>query len=134
MHQPNTFQNHWSHFNSSSVDRGDTIDHRYYIDNCVELLFEEIRTQRLTSDTHTIKHHNNAGPHMHKGIVNYLESEGITIIRQPVNSPDLAPCDFWLFTLIKQNLSNPDDSIPYQSQKSYIRWIKRTIKILSING
>ena len=31
------------------VDRGDTIDHRYYIDNCLEALIEEIRKQRPTS-------------------------------------------------------------------------------------
>ena len=44
---------------------------------------------------------------MHKDVVNYLESEGI---RQPANSPSLAPCDFWLFDLIKQNLSDDDSS------------------------
>ena len=74
------------------VDRGDTIDHRYYIDNCLEPLIEEILKQRPTSGTHAIKlHHDNAKPHMHKDVVNYLESEGIKIIRQPANSPSLAP-------------------------------------------
>ena len=93
------------------VDRGDTIDHRYYIDNCLEPLIEEIRKQRPTSGTHAIKlHHDNAKSHMHTDVVNYLESEGIKIIRQPANSPDLAPCDFWLFDLIKQNFSNHDSS------------------------
>ena len=85
------------------VDRGDTIDHRYYIDNCLQLPIEEIRKQRPTSGTHAIKlHRDNAGPHVYKDIVKYLESQGITTIRQPVNSPDLAPCDFQLFDLIKQ--------------------------------
>ena len=45
---------------------------------------------------------------MHKDVVNYLESEGIKIIRQPANSPEVAPCDFWLFDLVKQNLSDHD--------------------------
>ena len=32
---------------------------------------EEIRKQRPTSGTHAIKlHHDNAGPHMHKDVVN----------------------------------------------------------------
>jgi hypothetical protein len=26
-----------------------------------------------------------------------------------LNSPDLSPCDFWLFNLIKRNLSDQDD-------------------------
>ena len=47
---------------------------------------------------------------MPKDVVNYLESEDITIIRQPVNFPDLAPCDFCLFDLIKQNLSDQGSS------------------------
>ena len=93
------------------VDQGQTIDHRYYIDNCLEPLIEEIRKQRPTSGTHAIKlHHDNAKPHVHKEVLNYLESEGIKIIRQPPNSPDLAPCDFWLFDLIKQNLADQSNS------------------------
>ena len=28
----------------------------------------------------------------------------------PPNSPDLSPCDFWLFDLIKQNIGNQDDA------------------------
>ena len=93
------------------VDRGDTIDHRHYIDNYLEPLIEEICKQRPTSGTHARKlHHDNAGAHMHRDVVNYLQSEGITIIRQPVNPPELAPCDFWLLDLIKQNLSDQDSS------------------------
>ena len=47
------------------VDRGDTIDYRYYIDNCSESLVEEIRKQRLTSGIYAIKlHHHNAGAHI----------------------------------------------------------------------
>ena len=70
------------------VDRGDTIDHRYYIDNCLEALIEEIRKQRPTSGRHAIKlHHDNAKAHMHKDVVNYLESEGMKILGQPANSP-----------------------------------------------
>ena len=45
-----------------------------------------------------------------KMCLNYLESEGITIIPHPPNSPDLSPCDFWLFDLIKQNLTDQNDS------------------------
>ncbi len=53
--------------------------------------------------TQTIKLH-------HEDVVNYLESEGVTIMPHPPNSSDLTPCDFWLFDLIKQNLDDQDDS------------------------
>ncbi len=93
------------------VDRGETIDHHYYIDNCLEPLIDEIRKKKPTSGTHAIKlHHDNAKPHVHKDVLTYLGSEGIKIIRQPPNSPDLAPCDFWLFDRIKQDLTDQIDS------------------------
>jgi hypothetical protein len=93
------------------VDQGQTLDHHYYIDNCLEPLIEEIRKKRPRSGTHAIKlHHSNAKPHVHKDVLNYLESEGIKIIRQPPNSPDLVPRDFWLFDLIKQNLADQSNS------------------------
>jgi hypothetical protein len=43
-------------------------------------------------------------------VLNYLESESITIIKHPPNSPDLAPCDFWWFDFIKENLPDQSDS------------------------
>ena len=41
---------------------------------------------------------------------NYLESEGIKLIPPQPNSPDLLPCDFWLFGLIIQNLTDQNNS------------------------
>ncbi|CAF4211618.1 unnamed protein product, partial [Rotaria sordida] len=31
-------------------------------------------------------------------------------MQHPTNSPDLSPCDFWLFDLIKENLTDQSDS------------------------
>jgi [histone H3]-lysine36 N-dimethyltransferase SETMAR len=71
------------------------------------------KKQRPSSGTHAIKiHHDNAKPHIHKDVSTYLESEGITIMPQPLYSPDLAPCDFWLF--------NKDDY-----KKTFDKWIER---------
>ena len=39
-----------------------------------------------------------------------LGSEGIKIIRQPPNPSELALCDFWLFDLIKQKLTDESSS------------------------
>lgn len=38
------------------------------------------------------------------------ELNSITIIRHPPHSPDLSPCDFWLFDLIKQDLGDNNNS------------------------
>ena len=62
---------------------------------------------------------------MHKDV----ESEGIKIIRQPANSPSVASCDFWLFDLIKENLSDDDSSQSHNQNHTFDRQ-----KELSING
>jgi len=93
------------------VERGQTIDHQYYINNCLRPLVDEIKHQRPSYGTRGIKiHHDNGRPHIHEDVSSYLESQGLTIIPHPPNSPDLSPCDFWLFDLIKQNLADQSDS------------------------
>ena len=88
-----------------------TIDHQYYIESCLQSVIEEIKKQRPRSGTHAIKlHHDNGGAHVHKDILDYLCSEGITVVPQPPNTPDLSPCEFWLFDLIKQNITDQTDS------------------------
>ncbi|CAF4004900.1 unnamed protein product [Rotaria sordida] len=78
-----------------SVKRGQTIDHQYYINNCLRPVIDEIRNQRPSLGVQSIKlHHDNGRPHMHEDVVNYLQLEGVTIMQHPPNSPDLAPCDF----------------------------------------
>jgi histone-lysine N-methyltransferase SETMAR len=109
------------------VERGQTIDHEYYINNCLEPVLEEIKNQRPSLGVHGIKHHHDNGrPHIHKDVVSYLESEGVTVMPHPPNSPDLAPCDFWLFDLIKQNLDDQDDSDSlYESVTKFMRSLKK---------
>jgi len=57
----------------------------------------------------------------------------------PPISPDLAPCDFWLFDLIKENLADQNDSESLSSavtkfmyslnkeeyKKTFDKWIQR---------
>jgi len=93
------------------LERGQTIDHHYYIDNCLRPLIDKIKRQRPSCGTLNIKiHHDNGKPHVHKDVRAYLESEGVTIMPHPPYSPDLSPCDFWLFDLIKNNLPDQSDS------------------------
>ena len=93
------------------VEWGQTVNHQYYIDCCLKPLINNIRKQRSLCDVQGIKlHYDNGRLHAHKDMSNYPESEDITIIPLPPNSPDLSPCDFWLFDLIKQNLTDQDNS------------------------
>ena len=77
-----------------AVDKGETIDHTYYIENCLKPIVKEIWKQRKSNGTKGIKLlHDNGPPHRHSDVINYLTEEGINIMPHPPYSSDLAPCD-----------------------------------------
>ena len=83
------------------------ITSQYYIENCLEPVVKAMKKQRKKSGTKSLKLlHDNARPHSTEDVISYLESEKIGIIRHPPYSPDLAPCDFWLFDEIKRKLKD----------------------------
>ena len=70
------------------VAEGKTIDHNYYIENCLKLIVKEIWKQRRSAGTKGIKLlENNSRPHFHSDVINYLTGEGINIMPHPAYSP-----------------------------------------------
>lgn len=122
------------------LDKGETITSSYYINHCLMPIVREINKQRSTSGTKNMKfHHDNARLHVAKSVNSYLEQQGLAVIRHPPYSPDLALCDFWLFDLIKRNLSDATDvkdlnrqitailqNIPKEEYlKTFYKWLER---------
>ncbi|GFS00551.1 transposase [Elysia marginata] len=65
-----------------------------------------IREQRpKVSTSRTLLLHDNAGPHKTNATTQSLRELGIQVLPHPVDSPDLAPCDFWLFPILKDRLA-----------------------------
>jgi len=106
-----------------AVDEGKTIDHSYYIENCLKPVVKEIWKQRKSAGTKGIKLlHDNARSHVHSHVINYLTEEGINIMPHPPYSPDLAPCDYWLNDYIKCRLIDQEDG------KSLARAVSKVVK------
>ena len=106
-----------------AVDEGKTIDNNYYIENCLTPVVKEIWKQRKASGTKGIKLlQDNARPHTHSNVINYLTEEGIHIMPHPPYSPDLAPCDYWLNDYIKRNLTDQTN------EKSLARAVSKVVK------
>ena len=49
--------------------------------------------------------HDNAPVHKSAVVANYLQEINLKVIEHPPYSPDLAPCDFWLFPKLKEMLA-----------------------------
>ncbi|KAJ4427937.1 hypothetical protein ANN_23947 [Periplaneta americana] len=83
---------------------GQTVTKEYY--DILRRLRDAVRRKR--PDMWTVNnwhlHHDNAPAHSSQLIHTFLAKHGITTARQPPYSPDLAPCDFWLFPKLKTPL------------------------------
>ncbi|GFS13849.1 transposase [Elysia marginata] len=61
--------------------------------------------QPKVSTSRTLLLHDNAGPHKARTTTQSLRELGIQGLPHPAYSPDLAPCDFWLFAILKDRLA-----------------------------
>ena len=93
------------------MEKNKAIYNQYYIKKSLTPAFKELTRQRSTSGLKNVKLlHDNARPHVHKNVKNFLKNRGITLIQHPPYSPDLAPCDFWLFNKLKTSLGSFSDA------------------------
>ena len=53
----------------------------------------------------TLLLHDNAAPHKARATIQYLEGEKWQVLPHPPYSPDVTPCDFWLFYTVKTGLA-----------------------------
>jgi len=94
-----------------SLGKGETLDQFYYQDNCLKPVIKELQRLRPETGTRGIKLlHDNARPHSAQEAKDYLKKEGINLMPHPPYSPDLAPCDYWLNSYMKQQLHTYKDA------------------------
>ncbi|GFR76292.1 transposase [Elysia marginata] len=78
----------------------------YYVQNVLSQMKSAINEQRpKISSSRTLHLHDNAGPHKARATIQSLRELGIQVLPHPAYSPDLAPCDFWLFPILKDRLA-----------------------------
>jgi hypothetical protein len=89
-------------------------------------------------------HHNNAPVHSSHLIQSFLAKHSIPVVHQDPYTPDMAPCDFWLFPKLKrplkgshfdssedimQNVTKELRSLPEEAfQKCFQKWKERWAK------
>jgi histone-lysine N-methyltransferase SETMAR len=65
---------------------------------------EERRPQRLSNSRIAVLH-DNASSHGTLQVRTVLQQNKLSVISHPPYSPDLSPCDFWLFPLLTERLA-----------------------------
>ena len=83
-----------------------TINAKYYTETVLpQVLKNRSDNARTRSGARVLLHHDNASPHTAAKTASFLEESGVTLLPHPPYSPDLAPCDFWLFPKVKKSIS-----------------------------
>jgi histone-lysine N-methyltransferase SETMAR len=89
------------------VPKGTTVTGCLYADKVLPEVFSKFKEMTGRSSVRNVMlHHDNASPHTAKVVTKYLKQERVEILPHPPYSPDLAPCDFFLFPKIKKELKN----------------------------
>jgi len=87
------------------VPEGQTV-HQVHYKNVLTTLRERVRRRRpdMWKNASWILHHDNAPAHNTLSVKRYLTKNNIPVMEYPPYSPDLAPCDFFLFPKKKSAL------------------------------
>lgn len=80
------------------LDTQKTVTANWYTTVCLPKVFSDIGVR------YPILHHDNASSHTADLTRQYLVENKINIMEHPPYSPDLAPCDYWLFPGLKRNM------------------------------
>jgi histone-lysine N-methyltransferase SETMAR len=127
---------------------GRTITGNYYSDSVLPYVQKQYTAKHPNEPLRL--HHDNAPAHRSGVVMGYLEEQGIQLIPHPPYSPDLAPCDFWLFSRLKDHLRGTRydsrsqlGSVIFQYMKQvpvqeyadcYDSWKLRLQKCISVGG
>ena len=88
------------------VPKGQTITGNFYTSQCLREFEQILFKRRPSTGAKGLKLlHDNARPHKTKQVKAKIASMGMVELEHPPYSPDLAPCDFYLFPKLKEYLS-----------------------------
>jgi histone-lysine N-methyltransferase SETMAR len=132
------------------LQAGKTMNAVLFRDTVLTPLVKLMREEVPKGDLPYRLHFDNAPPHRARIIAQFLEEHGVHRIPHPANSPDLAPCDYFLFSRLKHwlpgkvfktsedcrrkvadFLKHVDSS---ELEAAIIRWAKRCSEVIHKQG
>jgi histone-lysine N-methyltransferase SETMAR len=128
-----------------------TVNAEWYCTVCLPAVFDKLQETRPGTGLRGILlHHDNAPAHTAAQTIDFLHTTGVQLVSHPPYSPDLAPCDFYLFPEIKKRLRGKRyesanaavavmndilDDIPKENfSKCFEKWFDRMDKCIRVDG
>lgn len=90
------------HYATVALENKRTVTADWYVESCLPIVIEKVKERRPGSKV--LLHHDNAPAHSAKKTKQFLVTKKVETMSHPPYSPDLAPCDFYLFPKIKDKL------------------------------
>ena len=114
----------------SILEENKTANAMWYRDYCLKSMLNEWKKSHKKCGFDKIQlHHDNAPIHKSSIVKNFITEKNIKLLEHPPYSPDLSPCDFWLFPVIKQRLRGAI----YDTRDDVIHGFKKEVEKLTIN-
>ena len=100
------------------VPKGQTLTGQFYADVVLPEVEKSYLKRRPKTGTRGLKIlHDNARPHKTLAVKQKIKDMGMHEVLHPPYSPDIAPCDFWLFRKLKDHLSGREFEDPVSLEK-----------------
>ena len=88
------------------VPKVSSVTEKFYRESVLTQLVDFYQKRRSRTSVRCIKLlHDNAPAHKSATVQEYLKESGLDVLDHPPFSPDLSPCDFWLFPRLKKMLA-----------------------------
>ena len=88
------------------VPKGSSVTGKFYRESVLTQLFDFYQKRRPCTGVRGIKLlHDNAPAHKSATVQEYLKESWLDVLDHPPYSPNLSPCDFWLFPRLKEMLA-----------------------------
>ena len=88
------------------VPKGSSVTRKFYRESVLTQLVDFYQKHRPCTGVRGIKLlHDNTPAHKSATVQEYLKESGLDVLDHPPYSPDLSPCDFWLFPRLKEMLA-----------------------------
>ena len=102
-----------------------TVTAHWYVDQCLPKVLAAVADRRpRTRHRGLLLHQDNAPAHRARQTHDFLEEQRVQQVGHPAYSPDLAPCDFFVFPHVKSKLRGIRFESPEAAVQAFIRGLE----------